>query len=237
MTIDSPDRPETSAPAAHLHANHADTDASSLAALFRTLGNLKRIRRTGWVDRGVPRDEVESVADHSFLSTIIAWVVASDNTALDADRVLKMALIHDLAEATFGDAPPYEPGDVPDRADVDAVRTFFSINHVRSAGNAADKRIGEDAAMAELLAPMPDRLRDEMAGLWAEYEAQETPEARFVKEVDRLEAFLEARYLEDAHPGLPLAGFTIMAERQIDDPALTAIRDAARSTGADGNGG
>ncbi len=223
MTIESPDLP---------HPSGAGDDfavaASSLAALFQTLGNLKRIRRTGWVDRGVPRDEVESVADHSFLTTIVAWVVASDNLFLDADRVLKMALIHDLAEATFGDAPPYEPADVPDRADIDAVRAFFSVNHVRSAGNAAAKRTGEEAAMAGLLATLPDRIRAEMVGLWAEYEAQETAEARFVKEVDRLEAFLEARHLEDAHPALPLAGFTIMAERQIDDPALAAIRDAAK---------
>ena len=226
MTIDASD------PSARLHA-----DPSDLASLFRTLRNLKRIRRTGWVDRGVPPDEVESVADHSFLTAIVAWVVASDNSDLDADRVLKMALIHDLAEATFGDAPPYEPGDVPDRADLDAVRAFFSVNHVRSAVNAAAKRNGEQAAMARLLAPLPERIRDEMARLWAEYEAQETPEARFVKEVDRLEAFLEARHLEAAHPDLPLAGFTIMADRQIDDPALTAIRDAAKRVSAGGDGG
>jgi len=80
MTIDS------SSPPAHLHA-----DPSGLASLFRTLGNLKRIRRTGWVDRGVPTDDVESVADHSFLTAIVAWVVASDNSDLDADRVLKRA--------------------------------------------------------------------------------------------------------------------------------------------------
>ena len=221
---------ESTAPSAHHHA-----DPSRLASLFLTLANLKRIRRTGWVDRGVPPDEVESVADHSFLTTIVAWIVASDNSELDAGRVLKMALIHDLAEATFGDAPPYEPGDVPDRADLDAVRAFFSVNHVRSPGNAAAKRNGEEAAMAALLESLPERIRDEMAGLWAEYEAQATPEARFVKEVDRLEAFLEARHLGDAHPELPLAGFTIMADRQIEDPALAAIRDAAREPSAEGN--
>ena len=224
MTIDS------SSPPAHLHTN-----PSGLAPLFRTLANLKRIRRTGWVDRGVPTDDVESVADHSFLTAIVAWVVASDNSDLDADRVLKMALIHDLAEATFGDAPPYEPGDVPDRADLDAVRAFFSVNHVRSAENATAKRTGEEAAMAGLLAPLPDHIRDEMARLWAEYEEQETPEARFVKEVDRLEAFLEARHLEEAHPGLPLDSFTIMADHQIHDPALTAIRDAARESPMEGS--
>lgn len=231
MTIESPERSHPPG-----SGDAAPAGATSLVTLFQTLANLKRIRRTGWVDRGVPRDEVESVADHSFLTTIIAWVVASNNNELDADRVLKMALIHDLAEATFGDAPPYEPEDVPDRADGDAVRAFFSVNHVRSPGNAAIKRTGEDAAMTGLLALMPERAREEMAALWAEYEGQDTPEALFVKEVDRLEAFLEARHLEEAYPGLPLGGFTIMAERQIDDPALTAIRDAAKAQDTVGEG-
>lgn len=208
-------------------AGGARTVSHDLAELIGTLGNLKRIKRTGWVDRGVPSDEIESVADHTLLASLIAWIVAGDNTSLDAERVLKMALIHDLAEATYGDAPPYERGDIPDPADVDALRAFFSVNHVRSAENATTKRLAEEAAMADLLALMPERVRDEMSRLWDEYEAQETPEARFVKEVDRLEAFLEARHYAEEHPDLPLAGFTEMAEHEIDDPDLAAIRDAS----------
>lgn len=141
--------------------------------------------------------------------------------------MLKLALIHDLAEASFGDAPPYDSGDVPDRADVTALRAFFGINHVRTAENAAAKRVAENAAMGDILALMPERAREEVSGLWDEYEAQETPEARFVKQVDRLEAFLESRHYAGNHPDLPLGGFTEMAERQIDHPDLTAIRDAA----------
>lgn len=215
------------------HAQRSQPGPSCLATLFATLSNLKRIKRTGWVDRGVPPEEAESVADHSLLAALIAWIVARDDTSLDADRVLKLALIHDLAEATFGDAPPYAPGDIPDRTDADALRAFFSTNHVRTAENAAAKRLGEDAAMADLLALMPEPARRELSGLWAEYEAQETPEARFVKDVDRLEAFLEARHYAVRHPGLPLAGFTEMAEQEIDHPDLAAIRDAAMRTDTD----
>jgi 5'-deoxynucleotidase YfbR-like HD superfamily hydrolase len=63
--------------------------------------------------------------------------------------------------------------------------------------------------------------------LWQEYEAQSTPEARFVKQVDRLEAFLQSRTYAAADPDLPLWGFSDMAAKEIDHPALTAIRDAA----------
>jgi putative hydrolase of HD superfamily len=198
-----------------------------LLTLFRTLERLKRTPRTGWVDRGVPPADVESVADHTLLTALIAWITATDDPALDADRVLKLALIHDMAEAIVGDHPPYEPHEVPPRDDIDGLRAFFSVRHLRTADNAARKRQAEDDAAAALIALMPDAIAGEISGLWQEYEAQSTPEARFVKQVDRLEAFLQSRTYAAADPDLPLWGFSDMAAKEIDHPALTAIRDAA----------
>ena len=201
--------------------------AAALVTLFRTLERLKRTPRTGWVDRGVRPADVESVADHSLLTALIAWFAARLDPELEADRVLKLALIHDLAEALVGDAPPYEPHEVPPRDDIDALRAFFSVRHLRTPENAARKRAAEDAAVAKLTALMPDEFAAEFRALWSEYEAQATPEARFVKQVDRLEAYLQSLTYAAAHPALPLWGFTDMAEKEIDHPALVAIRDAA----------
>jgi len=198
-----------------------------LPGLLRIFADLKRVRRTGWMDRGVPPDEVESVADHSLLTALTAWIAAAGDDTLDRDRVLKLALVHDLAEALIGDAPPYDPEDVPDRADVEAVRAFFSVRHLRSPDNAAAKRAAELDAVDRLLALMPEAIAPEFHGLWKEYDAQATPEAQFVKQVDRLEAYLQARGYAKDHPDLPLWGFTDMAEREIDHSVLVAIRDSA----------
>ena len=206
-----------------------------LLTLFRTLERLKRTPRTGWGDRGVPPAEVESVADHTLLTALIAWVAATDDPALDADRVLKLALIHDMAEAIVGDQPPYEAHQVPPREDIDGLRAFFGVRHLRTADNAARKRQAEDDAANDLLALMPDVIAAEIRGLWQEYEAQSTPEARFVKQVDRLEAFLQSRTYAAVDPDLPLWGFTDMASKEIDHPALTAIRDAALAREHDGS--
>lgn len=200
---------------------------TDLLALLRTFADLKRLGRTGWIDRGVPPDEVESVADHSLLTVLTAWLAAAGDATLDRDRVLKLALVHDLAEALIGDAPPYEAADVPDRADAQALRSFFSVRHLRSPENAAAKRDAEHAATERLLALMPPAIAREFRDLWEEYDAQATPESRFVKQVDRLEAFLQARRYAQDHPDLPLWGFSDMAEREIDHPALVALRDAA----------
>lgn len=195
--------------------------------LFETLAQLKRTKRTGWVDRGVPRAEVESVADHSFMTALIAWIAATDDATLNADRVLKLAIIHDLAEAIVGDRPPYEAHEVPSPDDPDAVLAFFSVRHLRTPENAAAKQRDEDAAAADLMTMMPSAASQEIAALWEEYDAQITPEAQFVKQVDRLEAYLQSRTYLKAHPELPVEGFADMARKEIVHPILTAIRDAA----------
>ena len=205
--------------------------SGDLAALFWTLERLKRTRRTGWVDRGVPEAEVESVADHTLLTALLAWLAAQGEPDLDPVRVLKLALIHDLAEAIVGDQPPYEPHEVPAREDRDALRAFFRVRHLRSPENAARKRQAEREATERILALLPANARDEVRALWNEYEAQATPEARFVKQVDRLEAYLQSRAYAASDPDLPLDGFADMADKEIDHPALVAIREAARTTG------
>ncbi len=200
-------------------------ESSGVLALLRTLAALKPLKRTGWIDRGVPPEEVESVADHSLLTALAAWILAAEDPLLDRERVLKLALVHDLAEALIGDAPPYEASDVPDRTDPEALRAFFSVRHLRSPENAAAKREAEHRAAEHLLAMLPAALAPEFRDLWAEYDTQVTPESRFVKQVDRLEALLQARRYAADHPDLPLWGFTDMAEREINHPILAAIRD------------
>ena len=199
---------------------------SDLATLLTTLQELKRVKRTGWIDRGVPPLDVESVADHSLLTALIAWLTTIDDPHLDSDRVLKLALIHDLAESIVGDAPPYEAHDVPHSDDIEAHRAFFSVRHLRSPENTDAKHEAERNAFASLAASMPPGARSELTALWNEYEDQSTPEARYVKQVDRLEAYLQALHYAREDATLPLWGFTDMAENEIDEPALVAIRDA-----------
>jgi putative hydrolase of HD superfamily len=181
------------------------------AELIRLLMGLKRLKRTGWLDRGAPPGQVESVADHSYLTALIAWLSALDRPDLDAGKVLKLALVHDVAEAIVGDWPPYAGEEVPAQSDPAALQAFFSVRHLRTPENRIAKQEAEATAFDRISRLMPGRARAEFTSLWQEYEAEETPEARFVKEVDTLEAFLESRVQVRMTPGLPVDGFTDMA--------------------------
>jgi len=68
-------------------------------------GKLKTIKRQGWLDAGIPRQHVESVADHSFRVACIAAFLAPSGP-LDALKMVRMALVHDLAESVTGDLTP-----------------------------------------------------------------------------------------------------------------------------------
>src|SRR5688572_1987599 len=120
----------------------------ALAALADAAGKLKRVRRKGWVDRGVP--DAESVADHSYRLALLAWAVARQR-GLDADRALKMALFHDLAEAEVGDETPFD--DALSHDAFDPAR--FDQPAPRDDARRAAKHARERAALARLAAELP----------------------------------------------------------------------------------
>jgi len=201
--------------------------ATGLARFLHRVGHLKRLPRTGWLHCGVPAAEVESVADHAFRTSVLAWLGAAAVPELDRDRVLKLALVHDLAEALAGDPTPYDPDEIP-TGDPAARAAFLNRRHVRSESRHAAKHAAEVAAMTELLTDLPPALAEEVRTLWEEVEGHTSPEARFVKGTDRLERFLQSREYLAADGDRPMDSFAADADG-IAEPALADLRDAIAS--------
>jgi putative hydrolases of HD superfamily len=219
---------------ADLSSHAPASTAQALLGLVRFATKLKSVPRTGWMDRGLEPLRVESVADHSFGVALLAWACAlqrrAEGAAIDPERVLKLAIIHDLAEAGTGDSTPYDPAAIPDEHDPAARRTFLETRHHRDPDRRAAKRADEDAVMRTLIAALPGSTRSELGEVWDELRLGTSSEARFVKQVDRLETFLQSRLYLDNDPTLPMASFRQEVFETIDDPLLAAIRDAALAT-------
>ena len=100
-------------------------NAQRLEAFFAHVAALKRLPRTGWVQRGVP--DPESVAAHSFGVAALAAVTASAVGA-DPARAVLVAVIHDVAEALTGDLTPADgvPGDTKRRREEQAARRILA---------------------------------------------------------------------------------------------------------------
>ena len=71
---------------------------------FKNALNLKTISRQGWIDK-LSIEHPESVADHSYSMAIMGMVI-SDLDNYDSEKMLKMILLHDLAESKIGDYTP-----------------------------------------------------------------------------------------------------------------------------------
>lgn len=109
----------------------------------------------------------ENDAEHSWaLCLFVITLVEHSNVSVDVLRVLKMLLIHDLVEIDAGDTFAYDTARMADQHDREA--------------RAADRIFG--------LLP-PDQAR-EFRGLWDEFEAKQTPEAKFATTVDRFQPML-----------------------------------------------
>ena len=143
---------------------------------------LKQLPRAGWLFAGVPSPE--SIADHTAATALLALMLAEAinvdpaaaglEHALDTGRVARLALVHDLAESVTTDLPH---------------------RSVELLGEAV-KQSAEEQAIAQVFADLPSG--DGYRALWAEYAARSSPEARVVKDADRLEMMQQALAYERA---------------------------------------
>lgn len=132
---------------------------------------LKLVPRIGWRLRGVAQPE--SVADHTFGVAFTALVLADlSDEPLDIGRLLRIALVHDLAESLVTDIP--------------ATMSRFLAPEAKHAA--------ERAALAEIVAPLPDA--GHYLALWEEYDAGSSAEALLVRDADKLELMLQAYLYE-----------------------------------------
>jgi putative hydrolase of HD superfamily len=138
---------------------------------------LKTLDRTGWTLRG-QAPGAESVAAHSYGVAVAAMMLADEvrarGVAVDMERVLRVALMHDWAEARLGDMP---------RTAV----LYFGAETRRKAERAAFDDIVREAAAGL-----------SYSALHEDYEQRESLEARLVKAADIIDLLVQALAFERA---------------------------------------
>jgi putative hydrolase of HD superfamily len=150
-----------------------------MLSVLLELQRLKRLDRTGWVLRGLPPG-AESVAAHSYGMALTAMLLADECAArgveVDAGRLLRIALLHDLQETRTGDMPR-------------TVADYYGREARRAAERAAfdDIMRGAGAAHAERYAELHE-----------DYESRASLEARLVKAADVIDLLAQALAFERA---------------------------------------
>lgn len=143
------------------------------------LQRLKRLDRTGWTLRG-QMPGAETVAAHSYGVVVTAMLLADEiarrEVDVDVERVLRLAVLHDWAEARTGDLPR-------------AVLHYYG---------AEARRAAEEHAFSDIVKPLGAAQAERMSRLYEEYEERATLEARLVKAADIIDLLAQALTFERA---------------------------------------
>jgi len=147
---------------------------------FKTAANLKKISRQGWIDK-LSLKNPESVADHSYSMAVISMVI-SDLENYNSEKIIKMVLLHDLAESKIGDYTPEQ------------------------LSNEKKNKL-ENNAFNEIIKNLPDLIKLQYLQIWQEYQENTSLESKLVHQIDKLEMVLQAKiYEKDGHSKEKLFG-------------------------------
>lgn len=136
-------------------------DSRAFLDFLKVVEKLKCNTRHSYTSSG----RHESVAEHSWRLTMMAYFMQDEFPEADIDKVIKMCMFHDMGEAITGDIPAFE-------------KTSADSDH-------------ENNVLDELLDTLPEPYRTDLKELFAEMEALETLEAKIYKALDKLEALIQ----------------------------------------------
>jgi putative hydrolase of HD superfamily len=129
---------------------------------------LKETKRAGWMKKVGIRNP-ESVAGHSYRMALIGAYIAAERKDLDAAKLIRMCLLHDLSESFIGDL-------MPEEKTRDERKTHS----------------GENSVMRMILSSLPMRIRDVFLSDWEELLLGKTRESKLAWDIDNLEMRLQA---------------------------------------------
>lgn len=153
----------------------------NIANLLFEAKMLKEIPRSGYHFLGSGK---ETVAEHSFMITFIAFVMAQMDPSVNAARLIAMCLLHDLPESRTGD-----------------------MNYVQK----KYVRVDEDKAVSDLIRNIP--FGSTIRELIDEFNASESKEAKLARDADQISFILELKTLSDTGRRGPETWLPIVKDR------------------------
>lgn len=143
----------------------ATVPALNALKIFKVIGQLKTLKRTGWVQNDISLPE--SVADHMYRMSMLSFFIT--DPSINRDKLMKICLCHDLAEAIVGDITPYD-----------------------GVSKEEKKKLEEDALRMIVGNIGHAEIADEILSLWLEYENGTSKEAEIAKNLDKFEMIIQA---------------------------------------------
>ena len=136
-------------------------DAKKLMSAMHVAEKLKDTTRHCYTSGG----RHESVAEHSWRISLMAYWIADEFPEADMNKLIKMCIIHDLGECFTGDIP-----------------TFMKTS---------EDEVKEENLLYAWVNTLPHKYKEEMTALYVELAERKTLEAKIFKAMDSLEALIQ----------------------------------------------
>ena len=136
-------------------------DARKLLDILQIGERLKDTTRHCYTSKG----RHESVAEHCWMATLMAFFLRDAFPEADMDKVIRMCIIHDLGEAFIGDIPAFDKSLADEKTEEEMLNTWVSS--------------------------LPEPYAAEMSALYGEMKELQTVEAKIYKAIDGLEAVIQ----------------------------------------------
>lgn len=175
-------------------------DARKLIDIITVAEKLKNTTRHSYTSQG----RRESVAEHCWMMTLMAFFMRDEFPDADMDKVIRMCIIHDLGECFTGDIPSFE--------------------------KSKDHEQMEEDLLYRWVDSLPENYAVEMSELYKEMSELKTVEARIYKAIDGLEAVIQHNFA-DLSTWIPLEyelNLTYAEDKVAFSDYLKTLRQAAR---------
>jgi putative hydrolase of HD superfamily len=156
------------------------------------IGKLKKMPRLYWVIREIK--EPETVAGHVFTSAMMAWIFGSEkDKGYNMEKLLKMALCHEISAVYAGDMTPYHrilPESRKKRRET--LGKWVRLSKKEKTRYFIDSFKREKKAFNKLNLKLKSHFKKEVIQLWKEYKTKSTKEGQFLSQIDVLAVLLQA---------------------------------------------
>lgn len=140
---------------------HDTIDLVKLYSIMNKLEKLKCITRHSWMSSA----RQESVAEHSWRLAALLLLLRDNLDGYDIEKMMKMALFHDLGEIKFGDVPGF-------------LKTHKDVEH-------------ESQALDDFEMEYQDPIISDIVNTVREFDSKESKEARFLNALDKIEGLIQ----------------------------------------------
>jgi putative hydrolase of HD superfamily len=185
---------------------------------------LKHLPRLYWNLRGIKNSE--TVAGHIFTVAMMAWVFGKEKKELDQEKILKMALCHELAAVEIGDTTPYDRILADNKNETKKIlEKMIRLSREEKKNIFIEDYRKEKKAFQKITEKLTPALSQEIINLWEDYRTKKSAEAYFLSQVNTLAVLMQGLLYEKKYKQFSAKPLWEWAFEVCDDPLLIAFME------------